>query len=379
MLFIIIFYAIWIINGLCCFFRSRIKIVEIPSIIFLYLLTVGNSYNGDYAIYARDYGANALDHNSFTMASYDIGFRIIAKIATSLGLDYIGFLCLLLIPCYTILLVVIFKNVHELHTFFFMYYFVLVFYDLNQIRNFVAAIFLTCAVVELIKSHNIKAFLLILTASIFHRIALIYLALFIITPKRIIKTKVYKLIAVPVFLLIIGTLINNNQIPGLKQMLVLFSSDLVASFYTSNKIRMGFLIPLLQLIGDFGVVYISSYYLKINGTYNENQGIIEWTFACLILGLMLSPLLLVDLTYDRIFRNFSFLIYMIISKTLFSFNNKPLLKRTSVTSGFLLYFILVICFGFLWKYGTIIRYGNETNEIFRVLHNNWIFGVELLK
>lgn len=154
----ILFYFIWGINIICSIKKKSYKIVNIITFIFIIVLFAGNTYNGDYNAYVSAYTYN------YRIEEFEYGFQIFMQICRILGLTYNQFLLVLALIGYGLIYNVLLKYSKSISVFVSLYFAILIFYDINQIRNFlgVAILFFACA--KLQENKKIAYIILIVSA-----------------------------------------------------------------------------------------------------------------------------------------------------------------------------------------------------------------------
>lgn len=353
------FFIIWFSNVVLSFQRRNNKVVVALSAIFLIVLFCGNNLNRDYINYMTTYYSRDL-------STYDIGFQLIGNICINLKMSYNAFLSTIIIPCYLIIFFVLYKAKTNFHMFFSLYFVFLVFYDITQVRNFIVSALLTLGIFYLYKKRNILFLITIGIASLFHSIALFYLPLLFIVkiPKN---KKLYLFLATYVILaiFILKFIVSNSDIIG--KIIQLFSNNEEVIIYGTSIINFGFLIPITYFLFNIFLVIFSKQLLLKIGNYEKNSKLIEICISTLILSTIFIPLLTVNLTFDRIFRNFSILYYILAGVVM----NELIQARKQNRKPILLFYSFLIIFSLVWTLGTIYRYnGFEETEYEMILNNN---------
>ena len=281
--------------------------------------------------------------------------------------SYNFFILIITLICYGILFYIWYKFQVSLHVFFALYFPILIFYDINQVRNFIMATLLTLAIVQLLREKKMSFFLIIVVASTIQSLALVYLVLLLFSR----KTWKRKVEAVTILFLAIGlsivVFLNNKEIPFLYDIFTLIfgeQSDKLM-YFKNNNMGWGFLLMyLMQMVSVFALL-ISIKNLKRNHSspqiINFSEGILTFNS----IGFLAFPILMINLTFYRIFRNFSFVNYIVIAFTISSFQNK------NKNLKYLFYIAIIFLYSLIWKYGIIIKYGGES-QVDIILKNNII-------
>ena len=92
------------------------------------------------------------------------------------------------------------------------------------------------------------------------------------------------------------------------------------------------------------------------------------------IGLLIFPFILVNLTFDRVYRNFNYLYYILAAITMKEIRVSVYRDNRRWRIKELLYFLFIIVYGLVWHYGTLYRYGTYPTEIQLILENNFFFG-----
>lgn len=365
-IFTLLYYTLWFSNILCVINRKKIELIQLLSIIFLLILYCGNSFNGDYWAYYKRY--EAMD-----MHEFELGFRTIGEFCKSINLHYNVFISLLIIPLYIGLIKFFRKTSNFLHLFYALYFTMLFFYDVGQVRNFIISVLITFAIVCLMKKKRGYAFFFIVIASFFHHLSLVYVLLLFIRPKKIVKYRLF--IYIFTFVLCFYLYANGNKIPFLSTILYAITKDSGKLVYGTQRMRLGFVIPITLHLLNAGLVYFSVKLIKEKGNtiIAKHRELIMWSKALVIVGYLTFPLIMVDLSFDRIVRNFSFIFFSLGCVAL-----QPLTKKTARKKRRLerYFFFFLFVYVVLWDIGMPIRYGTLPPEKYRILHNNFLLQEE---
>lgn len=363
------FGGVWLLNIICVIRKKKSYIVEALTCLFVIILFCGNTSNGDYLAYSRRYYAGGL-------GDYEFGFSIVGNLCNSLGISYDWFKSLIYIPCLIALYVLCNRYIGELHGFILLYFSILIFYDIVQIRNFVAAVMLLIGISCLIDGKKTRYLIVILVAISFQSVALIYLPLVFVDPKRVSQIKYGLVIAFVSMSLSIVVLLNGKQIPFLGEVLELITGSTEKLFYLTTRINWGFLIPWgLHFLNIVLVLYSEN--LLRNGRIvllEHQEKVLYWSKTTMYIGLLIFPFILVNLTFDRVYRNFNYLYYILAAITMKEIRVSVYRDNRRWRIKELLYFLFIIVYGLVWHYGTLYRYGTYPTEIQLILENNFFFG-----
>lgn len=353
------------------------KIINILSICFTVILFAGNTFNGDYNAYLWRYDSGQLE-------AFGRGFVLLANVCRDFSLTYNQFLAVICIPCYVAIYFVNLKFSSNFCVFIALYYSILVFYDINQIRNFIVATLLLIALYFLSQGRKIAFIFCVIIAATFHSIALIYLLVLFFDKERV-NNKNTILFAT---LLSIGASVVVKALQGryyiVRSIIFFLSSRAEKSVaYTASVINFGVLIPIAGFFCSVFLVVLGIKYLKKYNGYEKYTSIISVCYSALVLSLITLPLNMIDLTFDRILRNFNFLFYIFAGIVIKNFedykNENTYIERDHsikviVYKDQIFYFIFLCAYSLIWTVGTIMRYnGFEILESSRILNNNIFF------
>lgn len=357
----LLFFVIWFINIFLSFQKKNIKSIIVLSIIFLIILFGGNTLNRDYLNYKTVYDLGDL-------SIYDIGYQLIGNLCIKLKMSYNSFLLVLIIPCYASVFYVAYKMKTNFHVFFGLYLTFLVFYDITQVRNFIVVALLTLGTYFIYQKRYIPFIVIIIIASFFHSIALFYLPMIIID--KIPKTKkLYKHLAIYALstIFVLKLIVSNSDIIG--RIIQLFSNNEEVIIYGTSNINFGFLVPITYFAFNILLITYSRKILISIGKHDENSRFIEVCINTLILSMIFVPLLTVNLTFDRVFRNFSLLYYILAGVIMNELLNNREKNKKYITS----FFGFLVIFSLVWTLGTIFRYNGFNEAEYEMILNNNMF------
>ena len=144
----------------------RNRYIEIVSLAIIMILFFGNYSNGDYLGYARRYYAGTLFNE------FEGGYSLIGSALNYFGVHYNFFVTVIALPAIFLICIITKKYTRSLHVFFVLWPGILLFYDIDQIRNFIVSVFLIFGVYCLCKHNKIGFVIAMLLASLFHKIAI---------------------------------------------------------------------------------------------------------------------------------------------------------------------------------------------------------------
>ena len=382
---IALFLFIWFINIIFGAAGKSSKALNIISFVFLLIVFAGNTLSHDYLGYLRYYDSGLF------LDRFQFGFAYLGYLCHELGLSYNQFVLVLITPCYLLIFYLIKKFDSNASIFISLYFASLLFYDINQIRNFASTSFVTLAFYFLISKNSNKNRMLfaicILLASTFQSIALVYIFLVFF---KLDKSPSIHVILVAAFVAVFGSIIiklAGGRIDLIAGAISILSPNPEASdSYSTVGVGFGILIPILCLGCNAALVLLSARILESGGSADErNNRLINLNKYLLLLGLLVIPLCFVNLTFDRIIRNTNFLVYILagVSISFWSKENrntkgpedKPrLIKRYSMDTFKSYYLLALVLYSLIWAVCTEFRYnGLSQLEAVLILSNNMFF------
>lgn len=384
-----IYYIILIMNAILVVVNKRSKILATASYIYTIILFAGSTLNNDYHGYLEPYMER-------DFSEFEIGYRIVANVFAQNNIHYHIFLLFIAIVCYTLIFYLFIKTVDNVHIFFALYYPILVFYDINQIRNFIMATLMTFAIVKLLENRRAVFLLCLFIAASFQSLALAYIPLVFINDRRFQNKKVIISIVLFSFAFSLVAFFNNKQIPFLYEICTeLFGKNSEKLMYFESKdINFGFLITYIMQMINILLVVVSYRNLKKCDVSINVQQFAKKILIINVYGFITFPFLMIDLTFYRLFRNFSFINYILFGLTIDNYylrkhehslrpirktgedlDNGTLYARERVGwkrkkyISFLIYIVLLIIFCMVWKYGIIYKYRGPLQSEY-ILNNN---------
>lgn len=384
-----IYYIILIVNAILVIGNRKSRVTAIISYIYTIILFAGSTLNNDYLGYLEPY----LEKD---FSEFEIGYRIIASVFAQNNINYHVFLLFIALICYTLIFYLFTKIINNVHIFFALYYPILVFYDINQIRNFIMATLMTLAIVKLLENNNIIFLLFTFIAASFQSLALAYVPLALINNKKFHNKKTIVSFVLVSFIFSLIIFFNNKQIPFLYEICtIIFGENSEKLMYFESKdINFGFLITYIMQIINVLLVMLSNYILKKNNARLSEIQFAESILIINVYGFVTFPFLMVDLTFYRLFRNFSFINYMLFGVTVNNFFEKEVdsvwqdnkeMKENSVNELLFLeenidhnrkkrvrymgYIVAIFIFCIVWKYSIIYKYRGPLQSEY-VLNNN---------
>jgi len=319
MVYIIAFF-LCLFSVLSIYSRREVRLLSIFFLLFLIVIFCGNNENPDYVGYKFKYDS-IKNHNAtdFIFSDPYIGFNILQFICHAIGLSYQQFLFIVALLGYTLII----DTLHYFHAnmnyVLLLYLFYPFFYDVIQIKNFLAMSIVIYSIRYLLnntKSATLKYVVLIILASLFHIVSVSYLLLLLTKLKR--KVPLYILAflsSVSVAILIRLRLINLSSVAS-----ILFGDLLPQEKfgYFNPVINYGFIVIdgimlYCILILEFISHKLGSISMNVNGICMQKS--LQYKLVILmrdcnfLLLIMLFPMSFVNPNFFRIFRNFFILDY----------------------------------------------------------------------
>lgn len=251
------------------------------------------------------------NRSTYLYYTKDIGFGVLCYILKSLGFEAVS----LRIVIYTIGLLLLDRalrmvNVNKL-LFLAFYCFYPVPSDAMHLRTCIVSYILIYALISYIKDKNwFKYVLLIAIATLFHKMAVLYIPFVLIN--RVEKnnkfTKAF-LAFVGISVILVGW--NRSFISRLSGTLVDISESVEMGNITNSigaGIKNGWIIDWILQLSFFAIIYFIRYYFK--KTYPNDRHPIECIFWINVIALIFLPFYFISFDYFRLFRNMLAVEYM---------------------------------------------------------------------
>ena len=250
-------------------------------------------------------------HNSNIISSP--GYKLISQFAYKNGLTFIQFRTII----YAIALILLYFVINQLNDFkniiggiyaIFPYTF-----DVIQMRNFLAFSIVLFGLYFLFTKEKIGKpifILLVALASTIHLVSIVYYSLLLSHSKRNEESR--KKILIFIFIFIIGLSLLTRFIPSMMSLMIslfiTFNSER-GTAYTSVLLNWGFVIFWLMYLLYFAVIIIGQKSSEFE--YNLNNILVYEPLYLMNLCLTIYlPLLLININFYRIYRNFSIINYI---------------------------------------------------------------------
>lgn len=310
--------------------------------LFMWILFGWNTYTLDY----DNYSVKFYDSDVYIQMGFvDIGYSYLNNFFYRLGYSFEEFRIIFSFFCLTLLYKIIFKQTLAPILVLIIYIFSIYCVDLVQMRNILA--YLLCfSFLHLIlyenKRYRLFFAFIVLVCSTIHIGMLFYLIFSVVNIEKYYKIFPHLFISLLMCLIF----------PGLSHSLVILSGVIVNDYLFSYSLN-SLSISMLVLIFDVFVIKyfvrrgcgLNVYYPKYNLT--SKYGI--FIYNCNVLFLYLMPLVLMNMTFIRLLRNF----YLI--NIIYIVNKLVVLKQERNIADYLLFVFYVVdaFYFFVWIKGVI--------------------------
>ena len=359
-------------NMLLALTRKHSKVIAMFLLLFMWLLFWGNTMNPDYEAYSSLYSNIQHGVPAFEKVDMEIGFILIMRLCTLLGLNYTGFLALTSLCCYLMIHSTV-KLYCRNYNYVYLLYFIFPFFiDVIQIRNFIAMSILIYSVRFLVMSGikgKVRYVVLLLLATTIHRVSLVYLPMILIRPEK--KNNLIYCLATCSLLFSILFLLNDKEIPIFASYIESYIGHGKYLTYFNKKTNWGWILfCYLQLSSFIMVTFSKRIYYKYNRnlttTYycDANRKYINIMYYINILLMIYMPLFILNANFTRIIRNIillNYIVYSIVNKVIDNIDIK------------VLYSIFVIIYTL--AFFIIIIIPQKEDIIMSVINNNIIYNL----
>lgn len=281
------------LNSISSLLKYKGSILKALLLVMMWILFWGNYYNADYFNYELLY--NYISNTGEGFETTQLGFSLIMKITSGIGLEYYQFLMAIsLLGLYLIASTVkrYTSKPQLVYVLYFIYPFLL---DIVQVRHFIAMsiiVFSFRYLVEDRRLNNLRFVLGTLIACSIHYISIIFLPLLLI--KRMKTKRLYTLIFI---ILVVG-------IPLAYSNIFLILASYIAPIqkleeYFLNRARYGFVIQYFIQGGILFLVYYSRRFLEKR---KGSNAFVDLIYKTNIYLLILFPLYIINGTFERGFR-----------------------------------------------------------------------------
>lgn len=307
-----LYYSIIVINALVFLSGRKVKLIYIPSAIFLILFVMGKRFNDnfiayDLRVYQRGYEDVA---NYFT---FEVGFKLLDIVGNAFGLNFEQFYMILVACTMTTILVAVKKIGGNVHLFImsWLIYFVLI--SMDQLRNQLALAIMMVAMLPFF-SNNQKSLrnelIVVGIATLFHISFILFVIPLILTYKKNMDFGIK-------WIIICVILYFGMMLTSAYDVLHSLINSFVTSFentskyeeYTSSHTSLSS----LYSFGIYLIVLIGLYLHRRKNTHNKGpkfhyayENINMFLLFCIFSSMLLS-FLLVNAAFYRYIRDLSFI------------------------------------------------------------------------
>ncbi len=319
MIYMIAFF-LCLFSVLSIYSNREVRLLSIFFLLFLIMIFCGNNENPDYVGYKFKYDS-IKNHNAtdFVFSNPYIGFNMLQFICHAIGLNYQAFLFIVALLGYALII----NTLHYFHAnmsyVLLLYLFYPFFYDVIQIKNFLAMSIVIYSIRYLLdtkKSATLKYVVLIIAASLFHILSVSYLLLLLTKLKKKVPLYILALLSS----VSIAILIRLRLIDPLSMASILFEALLPQEklVYFNPVINYGYIvIDGIMLYCVLILQFISHKVGHVSKNANSicTQESLQYKLVILmrdcnfLLLIILLPMNFVNPNFFRIFRNFFILNY----------------------------------------------------------------------
>jgi len=319
------------------------KIITLLVLILIWCFFAGDTASADVENYTNYY-------NKVIMGNYpqniEVGYLFLQKIGIWIGLNYVHFKMLSIVPCILLIHNTIKKYSDNCHYVYFFYMLYAMFFDVVQIRNFMAISIVIFAIRFLIKDgmqNKVKYIICILLATSIHSASIFYLILIFIKKD---KSNIFtKMVICITFIFCLITFINGNSLPFIGQIAQSINSDKISG-YLESKSGYGFVFPFCLQIFNFTMIFFARKIMRssnkeyrnyeINNQKNtinnesENKrnrmSFVDLIFWINFMSFLFLPLYMMSSTFYRMIRNYTILNLIACSLAQNQLRTKPLYR-----------------------------------------------------
>lgn len=347
-----LYYSILLLNAVVFLTGKKIKLISIPSAVFLILFVMGKRYNNSFIAYDLD--NYQIRYESTTgFGSLEIGYDLINYIGNIFGLSFDQFYMILVAIIMITIFIAVIKIGGNTHLFIvnWMIYFVLI--SMDQLRNQSALALFMIAVLPFInnKEKNLRneVFYLVL-ASLFHFSFIFFIIPLILTYKGGEKLrKNFFIVAISFFFVLIATsstsLMDNilSYIAGSSQ-----DAEKYERYVGTRTV--------MSSIGSLGIYFLSLFTLYVAKKHSVNYKgddhfyryeNIEKYYTFMMYSSCLLIFLIANATFYRIPRDLSFIsiafcgIYTTAKSSSFTYRLFVLFTTAIISSGWFIFDVVI--------------------------------------
>lgn len=342
----------------------------VPAILLVWFLLV--FVNDDYVDWNTYQGI--FNRSTYLYYTKDIGFGVLCYILKSFGFEAIS----LRIVIYTIGLLLLDRvlrmvNVNKL-LFLAFYCFYPVPSDAMHLRTCIVSYILIYALISYIKDKNwIKYMLLIAIATLFHKMAVLYISFVLINKveKNNKFTKAF-IVFVGISVILVGW--NRSLISRISGTLINISEYVEMGNITNSigaGIKNGWIIDWILQLSFFAIIYlIRNYFKKI---YPNDRHPIECIFWINVIALIFLPFYFISFDYFRLFRNMLAVEYMAFCMYIQEF---PMKGIRIISAKKIIALIIAIVIVGITGYMKVGFRGRASLEFYNFYYNDHISFIE---
>lgn len=367
---VLLYTALILINILFALLKKNSKLVFVLTILGQAIVMCGNNMNADYSGYMYFYSTQNYPD------SMEIGYVWLSKVAYGLGLDFQSFRIILLLIGIISMYAISFylsKNIHLLSV---LYLSTMIFLDVVQIRQFIAFVVMTYALLMHSKGKKILFCLLILLGSTFQITILVYLPLAFLRNDHISSKRFLKTFFIGIVIVCVLVFVSGSRLVFLKDIMSGFiESDKMVYFTT--RARFGFL---KYYPFHFICMYISwsiqKYYLNRDmECRKEIKCFVDSTYMCILISSAAMPLIMLNNNFLRFFKFGLIPLFICLSCFLYDTRDGYRYDKSSKVPLGAHYvggreFVYIFCVLLIMAYGLMMQ---VSTEAYNVLHYNIFF------
>lgn len=349
-----LYIAILCINFYCIVRGKNNRVILLISFVFLMVMMGCNTYTSDYPGYEKYYNTNEFP------GSFEIGYKLIAKVLHFFGFSYQQFLFFYELFGILIGYVSVRRVTDNYHYVVLLYLMTAVFMDTNEVRQFLAYMFVALALTYLSEKKLLCYEFIIILACMFHISALPFVLLpafirFMDGQKSMME--VYLLLLCVSCVLIF---INGNEIPGLYEIMQVFLDESKLQAYFTTKVNFGFI---LFFFGHFINILLTYWSLNVLKCLDDmREEIVRYgniVFAFVMYTSFAMPLNMLNSEFLRYFR-FNIFPIIILIAAIMEKKRSLICKRNNIV--FVQYDVSILTL--LFSYSIVFQHYRVMVEVF---------------
>lgn len=360
----VVFFITIITNLIIAFLNKNSKIITILSLLAVGIIMAGNTDNPDMIGYMNMFTSRTYS------STYEMGFKMLTTFVSRIGASYNQYLLVIVVLSFLLVFFSFKKYVSSWHLIIAGYMTYLMFFDITQIRYFIAGSFVLSGISFLAQKQRLFFVLLVLAGSLFHKSVLVFLIYFIIQPGKVFSKKQVEVFSGLIVILCILTFFNGNKIPYIENIVKLVLAENAKSVYFTTTTKLGFLY-------SYVCQFINIYYAGVaNNTmqrYGNNQvykDLCEVVFMITCVSCFALPLVMMNSNFTRFIRINNVL--LLIIATLVIQKNRDRIKlvgiSNKITTNFAAFYFLTIIQLSTWVFIKL-----DKDMVDMILNNNLFF------